>query len=104
MKRIFLALSLCFLLSGCGVSFKKQIRQLPLEIQDPAAVDLQPITFKVLTKDNAVATISLIPGGVMVGISINDYKALAENLEKLREYIVLQKEILKKYRNYYEHQ
>lgn len=77
-----------------------------LNLQDPASVELQDISFRVVTRENAESVFKELESKglkpVLIALSGTDYKILAINVNKLQNYILLEQEVLKKYREYYE--
>lgn len=96
------------LLSSCSTLdvTTTPIEKLPLNISDPAPIQLEQITFLVLTKENAEATLETMEKAgkspVIFGLTPDDYRALSVNVDSIKNYLILQKEILLKYREYYE--
>lgn len=81
-------------------------KKLPLNIAEPAPLDLKEVQFVVITKDNAAKIFENLDkkgvDAVVFALSGADYKALSYNVESIRNYLFLQKQIILLYKNYYE--
>ena len=95
------------ILSACSSSTTITSRPLELNISqaaDPQGVQMAPIDFKVITRENLdafLAEISSNQGGaspVFIAISPRDYDNLLINLADLRRYIEQQQAIIVYYR------
>lgn len=104
MNKWLIILGTLFLIAGCGED-KIEISTKPIDIQiakpaDPPAVNMLPITFKVITKDNLdefIQEMSKLQNNVnpvFIAMSINDYENMSLNLADLKRYIEQQKEII----------
>lgn len=102
-----------FLLFSVGCSaikpvevVSKPIDRVPLTVYDPQRLKLEPVEFVIITRENAEEVFNeleekgLYP--VLFGLSGKDYKALAVNVDEIKNFMILQKEIIDAYRNYYE--
>lgn len=96
MKRLTVVCSIFLLCLGCSRSIPTPsveiINRSPLVLPDPAPLNLSPVQFKVIETDT----------GTYVGLTIEDYKRLAENVSKIQSYIRLQKIVIEAYRKYYQ--
>jgi hypothetical protein len=107
MKKLLFVL-FALMLSGCsGLSiWTTPVEKPKLNIADPEPLQLDGVTFLVVTKENALAVLNdlekkgLKP--VIIGLSGKDYKVLALDINKIQNYIATLEEIIKKYREYYE--
>jgi hypothetical protein len=93
-------------LVGC-TTFKPDFYEKPkLRLEDPAPIVLNDVKFVVVTKENAGAVFrELEKNGdelVVFGLTGRDYKNLSMNMQEIKNYIILQKEIIESYRKYYE--
>lgn len=104
MIRIF-SILLFLILASCSGVQSIDIISKPLELQtaqpaDPGMVHMEPVTFRVVTKDNLDAFVQEMiktqgnPNFVIVAITTDDYKNLALNLDDLKRYIQQQKSII----------
>ena len=77
-----------------------------LSLKEPAPMVMSPVQFKVIHKDNAEKIFSDLESKkeepVLFGLTGSDYKSLAINMQELKSYILLQQQIIKKYKEYYE--
>ena len=95
------------LLTGCGLSVStKPVDKLPLNIEDPAPLKLEPVHFTVITERNAdeifekMRKSGKVPA--LFGMTADDYKQLARDIQNIKEYLIKEKLILDEYRKYYE--
>jgi len=113
MKRILpliLLISLLFLGSCSAVKplnvISKPVDRVPLTVYDPQKVELEKVVWVVITKDNFQEVLNeleergLYP--VVFALSGKDYKALAVNMQEIKRFMLLQKQIIDAYRSYYE--
>lgn len=67
---------------------------------------MQDVKFFVITRDNANKIFDELKKNgvdeVLIGVTDEGYEVLAINFAKVRNHIVLQNEIIKKYKAYYE--
>jgi len=98
-----------FLFIGCTSTLQvdnKPVERLPLNIVEPPALSLDAVKISVVTDKNASAVFLSMKNSkqnpVLFGLSSASYKALSLNLEKIKNYILLEKEILQQYKSYYE--
>lgn len=98
----FLFLSSCAVFGGPTSIDTKP----PLGLKDPAVMQLRPVNFIVVHKDNAEKVFSDLDqsgdDAVLFGLTGTDYKNLAVNTQQLKAYIKHQQKIIKLYREYYE--
>lgn len=107
MKKILFCLMIA-LLSGCGAlrTIGVPLERVPLNLSEPTPLQLNEVEFIVIHKDNAAAAFAeleksgVVP--VVFALTGSDYKALAINVSDIKEYIVLQRKIIRLYKNYYE--
>jgi hypothetical protein len=116
MKYIIVPL-LVLSLTGCGFSFgvkkppvvevkKVEIERTKLNLEDPSPTKLKPLTWMVVTRENVESVFSKLEEQkkdvVLFGLSDNDYESLSINMFTIRSHIEKQKDVTKKYREYYE--
>jgi hypothetical protein len=95
-------------LVGCSILRTKSepIERFPLAITNPAPLQLKPVGFLVLTPDTTQQFFKKLgdKNQKEVGICLSgaDYKHLSENMQSIKEYIILQKQIISAYKEYYE--
>ena len=99
------------LLSGCSSVkelqvFSKAVERVPLSLQDPDPVRLDSVQWIVVTRDNFEAVFADLEkkgfDPVIIGLTSDGYETLSINTAQTRKYIILQKEVTKQYREYYE--
>jgi hypothetical protein len=99
------------LLSGCSSVkelqvFSKAVERAPLSLQDPDPVRLDSVQWIVVTRDNFEAVFADLEkkgfDPVIIGLTSDGYETLSINTAQTRKYIILQKEVTKQYREYYE--
>lgn len=104
-----LIISSLLVLAGCGVD-KLDIFSTPIEIEiakpsEPTVVHMQPVNFRVVTKDNLDAFIREVSKAqgvtnpAFIAISMKDYENLSLNLADLKRYIEQQKAIVVYYKS-----
>lgn len=105
--KYLLVIMLAIFSSGCSLStFTTPTERVPLNLSDPAPLQLNKVEFIVIHKDNAEAAFAelekkgLVP--VVFALTGSDYKALAINVNDIKEYLILQRKIIRLYKNYYE--
>lgn len=112
MKLIRLLIVLLVLSSAAGCSwFRKPspepeihnlvAERVPLNLPDPHPVEMNDITFSIITTDT-VKELIVNDEDVLYCITPESYQSLATNFLLLQEYIMLQKRLLYIYRTYYE--
>ena len=108
--RVIVLLSVLSTLTACASTNNITVTAKPIEIDiaktaDPAEVRMQPVTFKVVTKDTVdsfIQTMSKTQGTntpVFIAITTKDYENLSLNLADLRRYIEQQQAVIVYYRN-----
>jgi hypothetical protein len=101
-------LLLLLVLTRCGVS-PINIISTPLQLQtaqpaDPSAVHMEPVNFRVITKENLDAFVQEMVKDqgtsdfVIIAFTTTDYENLALNLADLKRYIEQQKSIIVYYK------
>jgi hypothetical protein len=105
-------LSSVLFVSGCS-SFTQpapepcEPYELPkLQVPNPEPIDMKPVEFTVINKSNAQKEFSALEqkgiDPVVWGLTDDNYKAMALNIEQLQAYIMKQHDIIEAYRQYYE--
>ena len=122
MKRIVNALLLLVLvsnLSGCASLFSfgktdvkpvevvtKPLEKQPLAIPQPDPLKNPPIKWVILTRDNAAAVFDQLEADgkdpVVFGLTDDGYKDLSIMFSEVRNFISTQRNIISKYKDYYE--
>lgn len=101
----FIAMCLC----SCATKTRHEFvmpERVPLNTQSINPIKLEPVKFIIIHKDNADATFTKLQSEkvepILFGLTGKDYKNLSINIEKLKSYIILQRSVIKKYKEYYE--
>ena len=113
MKNYIIVPLLVLSLTGCGFSFgvKKppvvvEVERTKLNLEDPRPEKLKPVKWIVVTRENVDSVFSKLEEQrkdvVLFGLSDDDYEALSINMFTIRSHIEKQKDLTKKYREYYE--
>ena len=75
-------------------------------MEETPAVKMLPIKWVVVTPDNAEKIYNELlknrKDQVIIGLTDEGYETLAVNFAQIRKYIVMQREVIKQYKNYYE--
>lgn len=99
---LILALSGCF---GIGVN-DEEIPRTRLELNDPEPVNMRPIKWIIITPENQEEVFEKLSRSdtdlVLFGLTDDGYEALSKNLLDVRNYLIEQKFIILKYKEYYE--
>lgn len=82
------------------------VEQPHLNVPDPEPLDLNDVSFVVVTKENAKEQFAELESKridpAVWALTDENYKALSINIEKLQAYILQQQDIIEAYRQYYE--
>jgi len=107
--QICLLSSVLFLVGCAGVQQHdcEDVVTLPhLKADDPAPLELSDVSFVVVTEKNSNDVFSKMEKSgidpVVWGMTDDDYKNMAINMEKLQNYIQQQHDLIEAYRQYYE--
>ena len=79
--------------------------RLPLNLADPSPVTLNKVKFLVVTKENAAEVFAALEKKglpVVFALTGNDYKALALNIDSIKNLLIEQQSIIFLYKEYYE--
>ena len=75
-------------------------------MSDPDALELEEVKWIVVTRDNAEQIFAELEKSgkpiALFGMTTDTYEALTLNMNDIKAYLVTQKQILIKYREYYE--
>lgn len=84
----------------------KPIEKTPLAIPDPAPLDVPDVKWVIVTKENAQQVLSDLESKgkdpVVFGLTDDGYKDLSIMFSEIRNFISTQRQIIQKYREYYE--
>lgn len=106
LKKIF-TYFLCMSVCACATKVSPALPEKPqLNISNPSGLKMEPVQFVIIHKDNADSAFEKLESQgsepIVFGLTGKDYKNLSINMEKLKSYIILQRTIIKKYKEYYE--
>lgn len=113
-SKILLSSLLVVALTGCSLfpkvqqieTVKTAIEKPKLNLSDPDALKLEEVKWIVVTRDNAEQIFAELEKSgkpiALFGMTTDSYEALALNMNDIKAYLVTQKQILIKYREYYE--
>ena len=97
------------LLAACGsmaIDDSPRNTKVPLNISQPQPLNLKKVKWILITPENADRVFSELKAQgvdpVLFGVMDKGYIDLSENMEKVQGFIVLQKQIIEKYKEYYE--
>ena len=86
--------------------FKKEVARTPLKLDPPAPLKMEPIEWIIITKDNYAQVFEELNKNkkdvVLFGLTDDGYEQLAINFAQVRKYIILTRNVLMKYKEYYE--
>ena len=106
--KILLA-AILLLNSGCGLRKpcpEPSPAKLPLAIAKAKPVDLKPVTFHVVTRENANEVFDSVKASgekeVLFTLTTDNYRNLSVNIEEIKNYILFQQGIIDAYKKYYE--
>ena len=111
---LFLFVMLIILLTSCSFMPRekqievvtKQIEKPKLNIEQVEPLDLKPVKWIVVTKENAEQIFTNLENEgksiALFALDTDTYEVLSLNMEELKRYILTQKEVLIKYKEYYE--
>ena len=115
MKTLVLVLAVAMSTTACGTFFEKvkpvevvskPVERMPLNIETPALEGLPVPEFIIVTPENQEQVWQTMAekgeNPVLFGVTDIGYKDLATLMSQVRAHIWLQKEVLDKYKNYYE--
>ena len=84
----------------------KPIEKTPLNIAQPDPLSLDPIEWSIITKDNADEVFAKLEANkdsvVLFGLTSDGYQQLSMTIAEMRTLIATQRQILIKYKEYYE--
>ena len=119
---LILATSLLLLtnLTGCATIFglfgkedvkpievvAKPVERAPLNIADPVPLSLKPFEWTIITKENASEVFKKLEANkdsvVLFGLTDDGYQQLSMTIAEMRTFIATQRQIIIKYKEYYE--
>jgi len=88
------------------VTFSSPVERQPLNLDHPDPIDLKPVEWTVVTEENFIEVFKVMKEKgidlVIIGVDDENYELLALNLAQVRRYILLQKDLINRYKEYYE--
>ena len=97
--------------SGCSSVkdlqvFTKEVERTPLNLAEPPALKMEELDWIIINEENYAKVFDDLKKKnkdvVLFGLTDEGYEKLAVNFAQVRKYIILNKSILKKYKDYYE--
>jgi hypothetical protein len=98
-KKIFIIAICLFFLFACTKRLETvktvtvEIERPTLDLSLPDPISLETVEWNIIEDD----------GRKYIGVSFDDYKRLAVNLEKIQSFILSQRDIIKEQKDYYEY-
>jgi hypothetical protein len=98
-------------ISGCSSIkeleiFKKEVKRMPLDLDEPSPLPMGKVDWVIITKDNYEQVFERLKKGgddvVLFGLTDGGYEQLAINFAQIRKYIMLNRNVLMQYKKYYE--
>ena len=98
-------------ISGCSSVkeleiFTKEVERTPLNLGEPPALKMEKLDWIIITEENYKQVFEELrkkkKDVVLFGLTDDGYETLAVNFAQVRKYIILNKSIIKKYKDYYE--
>ena len=84
----------------------KPIERAPLNIADPTPLSLKPFEWTIITKENAAEVFKKLEANkdsiVLFGLTDDGYQQLSMTIAEMRTLIATQRQIIIKYKEYYE--
>tara|TARA_B110000858_G_scaffold168616_1_gene197207 strand:+ start:15 stop:428 length:414 start_codon:yes stop_codon:yes gene_type:complete len=99
------------LISGCSSVkdlqiFTKEIERTPLNLDAPKPLTMDKLNWIIITEENYKEVFDKLKkrnkSVVLFGLTDDGYETLAVNFAQVRKYIILNQNVLKKYKDYYE--
>ena len=84
----------------------KPVERAPLNIVEPAPLSLKPFEWTIITKENAAEVFAKLEANknsiVLFGLTDDGYQQLSMTIAEMRTLIATQRQIIIKYKEYYE--
>jgi hypothetical protein len=99
------------LISGCSSVkqleiFTKEVERTPLNLEGPGPLKMEEVEWIIVTEENYKKVFDELRKNnkdvVVFGLTDDNYEILSMNFAQVRNYIILQGNVLKKYKEYYE--
>lgn len=110
-KNFLLVILVAVFLNGCSSVqkldiFKTEVKREPLALTLPEPLKVEELKWYIVNSENAAEVLDKIKKGgddpVVFGLTDEGYESLTKNFAQIRAYIIKQREIIKKYQEYYE--
>ena len=110
-KNFLLVILVAVFLNGCSSVqkldiFKTEVKREPLALTLPEPLKGEELKWYIVNSDSAEEVLDKIKKGgddpVVFGLTDEGYESLTKNFAQIRAYIIKQREIIKKYQDYYE--
>lgn len=105
-------------LNGCGwfwkdvkkedeiTAYTAPVQRSQLNLPDPQPLKLLPFSFFTVTPDNSSEVFNILrrtgKEQTIIGVTTDDYEHLSKNMKMIENFYILQKDIIKQMRDYYE--
>lgn len=110
-KNFLFVILIAVFLNGCSsvqklAIFKTDVKREPLALTLPPPIKVEELKWYIINSKNASEVLDKIKKGgddpVVFGLTDEGYESLTKNFAQIRAYIIKQREIIKKYQDYYE--
>ena len=110
-KNFLFVILIAVFLNGCSSVqkldiFKTDVKREPLALTLPPPIKVEELKWYIINSKNAFEVLDKIKKGgddpVVFGLTDEGYESLTKNFAQIRAYIIKQREIIKKYQDYYE--
>jgi len=110
-KNFLFVILIAVFLNGCSsvqklAIFKTDVEREPLALTLPPPIKVEELKWYIINSKNASEVLDKIKKGgddpVVFGLTDEGYESLTKNFAQIRAYIIKQREIIKKYQDYYE--
>jgi len=110
-KNILIVCLFAIFLSGCSTVskldvFKTEVEREPLNLSQPEAAKMENIKWVIITSENAEEVFAKLEkegiDPVLWGLTDKDFELLAKNFARIRNQMVIQNDLIDKYKEYYE--
>jgi len=113
MKTVITSVLLSLLLTGCGLLKTKPVdiqttptERIPLNLPGPSPLGLNPVKWIIITPENMKDVWARIQASgsdlVLFSITPAGYEQLSMDMLQIRQYIIMQNDIIAQYKKYYE--
>ena len=86
--------------------FKTEVERAPLNLPDPETPKMEELKFIIITSENAEEVFAKLEkegiDPVLWGLTDKDFELLAKNFVRIRNQMVIQNDLIDRYKEYYE--